>query len=69
MPRLTPRQLAYLGGFVLAIALLLTVPVLGAFDDRIYGPEDLSARGLPLFGALPRFPGDDAGSYRSRIVV
>lgn len=69
VPRLTPLQLASFGGLALAIALLLTVPVLGAFDDRVYVPEDLAARGLPLFGALPRFPGDDAGSYRSRTVV
>lgn len=65
-PDLTRAQLARLAAVVFVMALLLTVPVVGAFDDRIYTPEDLVARGLPLFGALPRFPGDDVGSYRAR---
>lgn len=65
-PPLTPGQLARRAAVALAIALLLTVPVVGAFDDRIHAPGDLAARGLPVFGALPRFPGDEAGSYRAR---
>ena len=66
-PRLTPFQLARLTAFVFAIALLLTVSVIGTFDDRVYTPEDMVAQGLPLFGALPRFPGDDAGAYQARM--
>lgn len=65
-PHLAPLQLARRGAIALAIALLLTLPVLGALDDRIYAPGDLAARGLPLFGALPRFPGDEAGSSGTR---
>jgi hypothetical protein len=65
-PILTVRQLIWRGAVVFAIALLLVAAVAGAFDDRVYGPADLAARGLPLFGALHRFPGDDAGSYRAR---
>ncbi len=64
--RLTPLQLAARGAVVFAMALLLIVPIVGAFDDRIYAPEDLAAHGLPLFGAVPQFPGDDAGSCRAR---
>ncbi len=66
-PQLTHFQLVCRAALVLTIVLLLTVPLVGAFDDRIYAPEDLAARGLPLFGALPRFPGDDAGSYGARL--
>jgi hypothetical protein len=65
-PPLTPFQLVRRAGIVFLLALLLTAPVVGAFDDRIYAREDLRAAGLPLFGALPRFPGDDAGAYRTR---
>jgi len=65
-PHLTPFQLARLAAIVFAVVLLLTVPLVGAFDDRIYSPQDLQVRGLPFFGALPRFAGDDAGSYRAR---
>ena len=65
-PHLAPLQLVHRAALALAIALLLTLPVVGAFDDRIYAPEDLAARGLPVFGALPRFSGDDAGSFGTR---
>ncbi len=66
-PYLTSFQLARRVTLVFAIAMLLTLPVVGAFDDRVYAPEDLEGRGLPFFGALPRFLGDDAGSYRARL--
>ena len=52
--------------FLLIVGLL--VPVVGTFDDRIYAPRTAS-RGLPLFGAVPRFPGDEAGSYRERVLT
>jgi hypothetical protein len=65
-PPLTALQLARLAVLVLAVALALTVPLVGAFDDRIYAPEDLAARGVAVFGALPGFPGDDAGSFGAR---
>ncbi len=68
-PHLTPLQLTRRAAIVFAIALLLTSIVAGAFDDRIYAPADLAAHGLPLFGALPSFPGDDAGSYRARTPI
>lgn len=66
IPRLTPLQLLGRAVLVMATGLLLAVPVVGAFEDRIYTREDLAARGLPQFGALPGFPGDDVGSYRTR---
>jgi hypothetical protein len=65
-PHLTPFQLTGRAALTLTIALILSAAVIGAFDDRIYGLEDLVARGLPLFGAVPRFPGDEVGSYRAR---
>jgi hypothetical protein len=65
--RLTPWEMAALAPLVFALALLLVAPVVGAFDDRVYAAEDLELRGLPLLGALSRFPGDDQGSYRARL--
>lgn len=67
--RLAPRELALLAAVVFPIVLLLTVCVSGAFDDRVYAPEDLATRGLPLLGSLARFPGDDSGSYGARSAV
>jgi hypothetical protein len=65
-PRLTGLELALRAALIFAAVVAVTATVAGAFDDRIYAPQDLAAWGLPLFGALPRFPGDDAGSYRAR---
>jgi hypothetical protein len=62
--RLTPLKLAALGTLAFGIALLITLIVVGTFDDRVYAPADLASHGLPVFGALPRFPGDDAWTYR-----
>jgi hypothetical protein len=67
LPPLTPFQLVRFAALVLAMALVLATATVGAFDDRIYAPEDLAASGLPLFGVVPRFPGDDVGSYQARI--
>jgi len=66
-PPVTPLDLARRALVVFVIVALLTMPVVGAFDDRIYTAADLASRGLPCFGTLERFPGDDAGSYRFRI--
>jgi 8-oxo-dGTP pyrophosphatase MutT (NUDIX family) len=65
-PSLNPWQLAGLGAIALVIALALAALLVGVFDDRVYGAADLTSHGLPAFGELPRFPGDDAGSYRAR---
>ena len=43
-PPLTVGQLVRFAVLVLAVALALTVPLVGAFDDRLYTPEDLAAR-------------------------
>jgi len=64
--RLTPLKLAALGTFAFGVTLLITLLVVGSFDDRVYAPTDLLMRGLPVFGALARFPGDDAWTYRWR---
>ena len=66
-PPLTPLDLARRGLVVFVVVAVLAIPVAGVFDDRIYTPADLASRGLPCFGSLERFPGDDAGSYRSRV--
>jgi hypothetical protein len=68
-PGLTALELALRAAAIFAALLVLTAIVAGALDDRIYAPQDLAAWGLPLFGALTRFPGDDAGSYRERASV
>jgi hypothetical protein len=66
-PRLGTFQLARLMAVMFVLTLLLIAPVIGAFDDRVYAPTDLAASGLPLFGALPAFPGDDVASYDERM--
>ena len=66
-PRLTPVQLARHALLVFVVVGLLAAPVFGTFDDRIYVPADLTARALPHFGSLERFPGDDVESYRTRV--
>ncbi len=63
---LTPIELAGWGAIVFALAFVLAAAVYGTFDDRVAGIEDLEAFRVPVFGALPRFPGDDAGGYRAR---
>jgi hypothetical protein len=63
---LTPRQLAYRAVAVFAILFLLSLPAVGAFDERVYSPADLVERGLTVFGAIPRFAGDEAASFRDR---
>jgi hypothetical protein len=65
-PRLTWPQLARRAAIVFVLALLLSTPVVGAFDDRLYAVADLTVRDVPVLGALPRFPGDDVGPYRAR---
>lgn len=68
-PRLTPSELAVRGAVVLVFLLVAAASFVGAFDDRVYAPEDLVVRGLPPLGALVRFPGDDVDSYRARAAV
>lgn len=41
--------------------------VIGAWGRRVYRVQDLAAAGIPVFGELTRFAGDDVGSYRARI--
>jgi hypothetical protein len=68
-PDLTPLELAQRALLMFVLALLLAIPVVGAFDDRIYGLEDLAGQGVPIFGELVRFPGDDVGAFRARSQV
>lgn len=65
-PKLGLRQLAQRAVLVLLLSLLLTGTVVGSLDGRVYTAEDLAVRGLPCLGELPAFPGDDAGSHRTR---
>jgi len=67
-PPLGGLGLVRLAALVFLSVLLVSVVVVGAFDDRVYAPEDLTTRGLPVLGALPRFPGDDVGSLGTRQV-
>lgn len=50
---------------VFPLILVLVAAVAGAFDDRVYDAEDLALHRLPVFGAVPRFRGDDAGALAS----
>jgi hypothetical protein len=63
---ITPGRLARRAIVMFLAALILSFPLVGAFDDRIYTPADATLRGMRLFGALPRFPGDARGSLRER---
>lgn len=65
-PPLTRPRLALRAAFTFAVLLLVTALTVGVFDDRIHAPEDLEWWGLPLFAALPSFPGDDARPLRAR---
>lgn len=65
-PPLGPAELALRAAAILAVASLLAAVIVGAFDDRIYAPEDLAVRGVRVFGALSRFPGDDVGPWPAR---
>lgn len=66
-PPLTRHRLALRAAFTFAVLLLVTALTVGVFDDRIHAPEDLEWWGLPLFAALPSFPGDDARPLRARV--
>ena len=65
-PPLTAAQLAAGAVLALTLTLALIVPVVGAFDDRIWEPEDLQILGVPVVASVPWFPGADAASYRTR---
>ena len=47
-------------------AFLLGGVVIKAFDRRLFDAEDVARLGLPVWGALPAYPGDDEGSMRRR---
>jgi hypothetical protein len=51
--------------FLCAGAVLLIV--VGGWGRRVDTSDDLTAAGLPVLGRVERFPGDDVGSYRTRI--
>ena len=65
-PPLTVWRAVGLGTMAFAAFLALAALLVGGFDDRVYTADDLESHGLPAFGGLPRFPGDEAGSYRER---
>ncbi len=65
-PHLAPPQLAGWGLGALAVLGVLWLLVVGAFNDRVYATADLEGGGLPVLGAVGRFPGDEAGPYRAR---
>jgi hypothetical protein len=65
-PQLTPRQLVRWAAILLVAMLVLFTLGAGALDDRVYELADVEAHGVPVFGSLPRFPGDDAGSFAVR---
>lgn len=65
-PRLEVDQILLRIGGTFASVLLLVILAVGAFDDRIQSAEDIEWWGLPLFGTLRAFPGDDMGSQRAR---
>jgi hypothetical protein len=65
-PPLTSPQTARLAMVTFAILMMLAVPIVGAFNDRIYSTGDLAFHSFPVFGEVGRFPGDEAGAFRSR---
>ncbi len=63
---LTTFKLVVVAIAMLGMALVVFVGVVGGFDNRIYRGSDLEAQGVPVFGEVARFGGDDRGSYRAR---
>ena len=53
-------------GSVLLVAIPVVMVFFGALNRRMYRSADVTMCGFPLLGTVPRFPGDDAGSYRAR---
>lgn len=64
-PPLEPPEWLLFAAVLLLVMLTLSAPTIGAFDDRVYAPEDLDDCGLQVVGVFPRFQGDDVGSYRA----
>ena len=62
------RGLALLGvgGLVFLTGLPVLAVLVGGFATRIHRAADVAATRFPLLGAVPRFQGDDEGSYRAR---
>jgi hypothetical protein len=63
---LSPADALRLAAVVFVVALGVLFGVIAAWDRRVYTPKELGIEGFPVFGSLPRFPGDTAGSYRQR---
>jgi hypothetical protein len=68
-PRLGPAALAARAAAAIAAAALLAAAVVGAFDDRIRGAEDLALAGVPVIGVLPGLPAEDAPPAREEDVA
>lgn len=58
--------LTMLGGGCFFICLPLAAVAVGAFDRRVHETEDVSRLGMPVFGQIPAFPGDDVGALARR---
>lgn len=64
--RLGRTGAAAMAAAVLALLLPVVAVVVGAFDPKVRGLDDLSSRGRSLLGAVPWFPGADALAWRVR---
>jgi hypothetical protein len=62
-----PVELGLVGGVGFLLLLPLGALVVGAFDARVYDPEDVRRLGLVSLGAVGGFPGDRRGSLRERL--
>jgi hypothetical protein len=58
--------LAGRGLLVFVLALALAAAATGAFDDRVYGADDLAPTRLDVLAVVPQFPGDDAAALAAR---
>jgi hypothetical protein len=65
-PPRTTMQVARLTLSTFVAVLVVTAMMLGGLDRGIYSPSDLESQGIPVLGAMPRFSGDNVGSFRDR---
>lgn len=60
------KGMVRLGLTWLVVIAPLAALLVGAFNRRVYGREDLVHIGVPIVGVLPVFPGDRVGSLHER---
>jgi len=61
------KELTTLGIWTFVLVLPLCMLLVGAYDQRIYGTDDVRRLGLISLGHLHRFPGDNVGALDARL--